>query len=180
MRYSEKEITLILERLQYCEQSPTGLIWKTKIPKTKQNAGDIAGHIESNGYARLTINGKRYQATHCILILFGQVIPHNTEVDHIDGNSFNNSVENLRVVDHEINMKNKKKSCKNRSGFTGITIHKETNRVLAYYSSGGKQYTKYFGIGKYGLEEAIKKAKNWRLEMIEKLTEGYTKRHIFQ
>lgn len=179
MKYTENEISSIRERLQYCETSPTGLIWKVKVPHGKHNVGDVAGFVESHGYSRVSINGKRYQATHCILILFGETILAETEVDHIDGNPSNNNVKNLRIVKHEVNMRNKKRNRKNQLDFTGITLHTETNRVLAYFSVNSKQYTKYFGIKKYGLIGAIEKAKAWRIEMLKKLTKDYTNRHIF-
>jgi len=55
--------------------------------------------IEENGYCRLKINGKKRQLSHIIAFAFGlERLSGQHEVDHIDKNTGNNSIENLRWV----------------------------------------------------------------------------------
>lgn len=179
MRYSQEQINIIKKYLDYSPDSPTGLIWIDTPYRVKNKIGDTAGYIETSKYSRVGLLGKRYQTTHCIMIIKGHDIGEKEEIDHLDGNPLNNLYENLRIVDHQTNMQNKKKDTRNQFNFTGITHHEATNRVSAYFNLNGKQFAKYFGIKKYGLEGAVRKAKEWRLSKIKELTENYTERHIF-
>ncbi len=43
-----------------------------------------------------------------------------TDVDHINGDTLNNSIANLRAVSHAENMKNQKRDKRNKSGVTGV------------------------------------------------------------
>lgn len=48
---------------------------------------------------------------------------YGLEVDHIDGNSLNNRRENIRLVPHSDNCKNRRASSNNTSGFNGVYKH---------------------------------------------------------
>lgn len=62
----------------------------------------------STGYYRVYVNGKQ-KYYHRILWEknFGK-IPKNMCIDHIDGNTLNNELSNLRLVTHKQNHKNKR------------------------------------------------------------------------
>lgn len=47
--------------------------------------------------------------------------PKGLEVDHINGDGLDNRKVNLRVCTHQENLRNKKMSKKNKSGFKGVT-----------------------------------------------------------
>jgi hypothetical protein len=52
-------------------------------------------------------------------------------IDHKDGNSLNNSIENLRWCSHQDNMKNRKLSVRNSSGFQGVHYDKQWKKWRA-------------------------------------------------
>lgn len=60
-------------------------------------------------------------------------------VDHINHNTFDNRKCNLRLVTHNLNMRNKKISSNNKSGYTGVAWDKECGKWLAYIGVNNKQ-----------------------------------------
>jgi len=52
-------------------------------------------------------------------------------VDHMDRNKLNNSVENLRWATSSENLRNKKDSGRNTSGFKGVSFHKRNGKYKA-------------------------------------------------
>lgn len=57
--------------------------------------------------------------------------PKGFEVDHVNGNKLDNRKENLRVVIHSENQRNKGKSKNNTSGFKGVNWNKKAGRWIA-------------------------------------------------
>ncbi len=53
------------------------------------------------------------------------------EVDHVNGNKLDNRKENLRVVIHGENQRNKGKYKNNTSGFKGVWLNKRADRWIA-------------------------------------------------
>lgn len=73
-------------------------------------------------------------------------------VDHINGNTMDDSRINLRIVTRCQNAQNHKMSSLNTSGTTGVTYRKENGKWRAYYSLNGKKHY----LGDYlSKEEAI-------------------------
>ena len=80
------------------------LFWKIK-PCKNVYIGDEAGTYCERGYRRVTLNHKRYLLHRVIFKMF-----HNTEpdyIDHIDGNTTNNKIENLQELTHKENCQKK-------------------------------------------------------------------------
>ena len=66
-------------------------------------------------------------------------------VDHIDGNIFNNHVDNLRWVSHQQNTLNSKIAKHNTSGYKGVSYQKPDKLwVASWYEKIGKRKTKSF------------------------------------
>lgn len=82
--------------------------------------------------------------------------PKGMVVDHINHDTLDNRKKNLRVCTHAENMKNKKISVRQKSGFKGVFIHPETSRRRMHYEAkikvNGK--VKYLGFFKDKLEAA--------------------------
>lgn len=72
-------------------------------------------------------------------------------VDHIDRNTTNNLVSNLRVTTRSINGFNCKIRSNNKSGYTGVYFNKSSNKYIAEITISNKKY--YLGEFKT-LEEA--------------------------
>lgn len=77
------------------------------------------------------------------------------QVDHINGNGWDNRRENLRFATNRQNQGNQRIR-KFSSSYKGVCLHKRTNRWYANIKLSGK--TKY--LGSYASEEAAAKAYN--------------------
>lgn len=102
----------------------------------------------------------------------GKIPPHHV-IDHIDGNSLNNKICNLRITTQEYNCKNKRISKNNTSGVTGI--HVSQYSVRATWRDASQLKSKRFNIRVLGYEEAIRQAVEYRKEQL--IGQGYTERH---
>lgn len=119
----EKEI---LSKVRYSEDSPSCLIWAVNIGK-KIKKGTFAGSKKKTRYYAVGINRLDYYCHRLVYAL------HNPEVDisllvvdHIDGNSFNNKISNLRAVPQAVNCRNRlKRKRPNPDLPTGISWNNE-------------------------------------------------------
>ena len=93
-------------------------------------------NYKSKGYLRIMINYKYYQQHRLISLFFlGLDIDDNTsEIDHIDRNRLNNSIDNLRIVSHQQNMFNQ-----NARGYT-----KSKYGFQGQFVINGNYYTKHY------------------------------------
>lgn len=74
---------------------------KFKHSRGKRKTGSYAGSIKPDGYWRVYINGKGYYLHRLIWMYHYGYFPN--EIDHIDRNKSNNTIENLRAVTHKEN-----------------------------------------------------------------------------
>jgi len=78
------------------------------------------GWIDTNGYARISIDGRKYWAHRVAFLYMTGEWPKN-DVDHIDGNPGNNIWKNLRDVPTSTNVQNVKRASKNsKTGLLGV------------------------------------------------------------
>ena len=95
------------------------LIWKIK-PSQPVEIGDIAGCFD-NGYLRTRICGKPYLNHRLVYLYFHGYFPENF-VDHIDRNTLNNKIDNLREVSNSCSSRNTKNVyTNNTSGVKGVS-----------------------------------------------------------
>lgn len=96
-------------------------------------AGKEAGvlHLskKSNNYRLVGVDGPKY-AVHVIIwvILYGEF---EGTIDHINGNSADNRLDNLRAVSFRENHKNRKLPKSNKSGCMGIYFNKKYSKWIA-------------------------------------------------
>lgn len=173
--------------IYYDETSPTFLRWKKDFGWTgkyfKAKQGAIAGCLTKTNKAYVTLESKIYFAHRLVWLLHNKNIDHSRVIDHIDGNSLNNCISNLRQVSTETNARNKKKSSRNKSNITGVyfkNMKGDPYWTATWQDLQGKKHRKYFSVNKYSDEGAKQLAIAARKEAIDLLNEqgaGYTARH---
>lgn len=114
----------VAELLAYCARrinySPeTGdFTWQHDCNVVK--AGSKAGHMNSWGYLRIHLNGRKYNAHRLAWLLVNGEWPKG-QIDHIDGDKLNNRIANLRDVTPSLNqLANNKPRRNNTSGYVGV------------------------------------------------------------
>jgi hypothetical protein len=85
-------------------------------------------------YPRTTINGKIIRLHN---LLFGKA-PKGLEWDHIDQDTLNNCRNNLRLVNHSEQMRNKRTPKNNTSGVKGVYWHKSECKWIAQLKINNK------------------------------------------
>ena len=140
-------------KTQFTYDPATGLFTRVKIRDRYGNLSEcnyvITGDNGSRGYKRVSINGERY-LLHKLVFLYVAGIYPESDVDHIDGNTSNNSFDNLRNCGKVDNRKNLKLYKNNSSGIVGV--HFRNGKWYAQMQSEGKKYFKgYFDT----IEEAV-------------------------
>jgi hypothetical protein len=89
---------------------------------------------------------------HAIFLFHHGYIP--TRIDHVDGNTSNNKIENLRAATQSQNMGNSKMKSTNTSGYKGVSFRKDTNKWNASIMVNGK----HISLGSYENKEDAAKA----------------------
>lgn len=176
------------EHFQIDNDSPSGVV-RIKDRYNNDIEGYAVGHKQyrKNGKPMawvLKFQGRPYLVHRVIWVLTYGSIDHTLVIDHLDGDPFNNKIENLSL---KIPADNKRNSHKYRSNTTGITgVGRNSNGVGHYYYTAywrelsGLLKFKHFSIAKLGEENAKELAVAYRKEQIQRLiTEGadYTERH---
>lgn len=82
--------------------------------------GTEAGH-KTKTAIQITLDYKPYLAHRLAFLYVVGYFPY--EIDHIDGNPYNNAWSNLREVTHAENMQNQKLYSTSKTGIAGITWH---------------------------------------------------------
>lgn len=88
------------------------------------------------------VDGKRYFTHRMIWLLVYGAWPEN-EIDHIDRNTMNNKIDNLRAATRNENQHNLGMNKNNSSGYPGVSFHKLRNKYQAHIVINGKK--KYLG-----------------------------------
>lgn len=176
----------------YDETSKSCLRWKqdvavgnqfSEISYFRRLAGNEAGTINKSRSAmrwKIKFRQKGHFVSRIIWTLFHGEIADNLVIDHLDGNSLNNQINNLRLVSQRLNSRNSKKRTNNTSGFSWISVrsiinkHGKEYRYFCVKQIGVKE--KYFSITKLGEEKALQNAQEYLVTEQSKLTD-YTERH---
>lgn len=191
MKPLEIDANELSKYVRYDENSWSGLVWSTtrrigNLCPAKE--GEPCGYIRSGGnYKRImvAIYNKNYTASRVIWEIEVGKIPEGMLVDHIDGNSLNNRLSNLRLVTNEGNSQNRARHFSNNSGVAGVRWISWTNadgRVTKLVKAVVKDFYKYFSVIDLGEDAAFEAACKWRKSMMLELNKqgksDFTKLHI--
>jgi hypothetical protein len=110
-------------------------------------------HVDNIGYAYTS--EKRIRMHRLIINC-----PDEFEIDHINRNKLDNRKSNLRIVEHKRNLINCKVSCKNTSGYSGVSYNKRKRKYEVYLNINSKRK----GLGYYsGFKKAIEISRKARI-----------------
>lgn len=170
------------------KNSPSGLV-RVKDYYGKSVEDYNVGHAKSykNGNPQawyLSFQHKFYAIHRIIWVMTYGSIDLNLVVDHLDGNPFNNQIDNLSLKTQEDNNRNSKKRKDNTTGVTGVSLREMKGGYWYYtarwYTVDGKRKCKHFSFLEHGEDTAKFLAIAYRAEQIQRLIlEGadYTERH---
>jgi len=99
--------------------------------------GRIAGSPEQSGYIQICIHGKKYKAHRLAFLWMTGSIP--AEVDHVNGQKADNSWSNLRPANRWENNQNVRLSKTSKTGFKGVSWHKQRQKFAAKIQFRGKR-----------------------------------------
>ena len=110
--------------------------WNTRF------AGAVAGTTH-NGYRDIKVMGVTYNAHRLAWYYCYEKWPEN-EIIHVDGDSLNNSIGNLRDVTRLESTRNQKLNKNNRSGVSGVRKHSRDGRY--YAQIGARERLQHLGV----------------------------------
>lgn len=108
------------------------------------------------GYRQIYLNGDCFLLHRLIFFYFHGVFPK--VVDHIDGDTHNNCIENLQGCNQSVNIEKAKIFKTNKTGFKGVSYHKAAGKYEAYF---WKNYEKIY-CGLHDTAEEAYKARQER------------------
>lgn len=183
------------EIFYYDESSPSCLKWNTNIyyknqfnkaiSKPKVIKGDNAGTLKKSKENRWAVkyDQKVYKVHRIIYEIMLGKIPEGFVIDHINGDSSDNRISNLRAVPAAVNGRNCAKAQNNKTGETGVAciyVNGCSYYTATWADTQGKRRCKHFSVIKLGEELAFFLACEYREQQINLLNlqgAGYTNRH---
>ena len=112
-------------------------------------------YLNKNGYYRIQLNKKGYQKNiflhRLVYEAHNGTISDGLYIDHIDNNSQNNNIDNLRLATRCENSHNIKKPNNNTTGYKNISLRKNNSYIVTITKNNKNVYRKTFKA----LEEAI-------------------------
>lgn len=115
---ARKSNTLTQERLQellHYDPETGHFTWL----KWRRNSGQKRAGTREGGYIRIKIDGKSYRAHRLAWLYIVGAFPA-LQVDHADGDGFNNRWNNLREATASQNMGNRRRGVNNETGVKGV------------------------------------------------------------
>jgi len=134
--------------------------------------GDKAGSVPQGKYRELRIFDSNWRATQLIaLFTTGSRTSKGEVVDHLNGITYDDRLENLRRTSQAINRKNSAMRLDNKTAYTGVWFDEDRNKYQSYIRVSGKQ----INLGRFDTAIEAHEAREAYLAAHPEL--GYTARH---
>ena len=136
---------------------------KWLIDTCRAKAGDVITYASSNGYRQVQINNKKYyQHRLAWKMVYGQWPEKN--IDHKNGDTLDNRIENLREVSQATNTRNQDmRKSRSNTGIRGIRYNKTTGSYVVRIGDSRKPSYKNKNVKT--LAEAVHLRKQWEREL---------------
>jgi hypothetical protein len=148
MRYDVLEF--ILKNFEY----RSGFVYRTAC-HGGEPIGKRAGWLTvCNGkpYWKISIKRKTMYLHHIIFMMHYKYLPKY--IDHVDGNSTNNHIGNLRAATQSQNIANSKLKTNNTSGYKGVSFRRDTGKWQSSVMVNGN----HISLGSYVTKEEAHQA----------------------
>jgi hypothetical protein len=116
----------------------TGVVTR-RIKVKHQLVGTIVGTPGTRGYLQCSVDGKVYKLHRLVWLYMYNCWPTD-QIDHINHNTSDNRLSNLREVTCQQNHHNRSRITNSVSGFIGVTWHKRDKRWQAHIECDGDSY----------------------------------------
>jgi len=126
--------------------------------KSGTNAGWINKVSRGKEYIRISVHRKHIYLHQAIFLYHHGYLPKY--IDHINGNSLDNRIENLRETNQSLNTANSLLSKANTSGYKGVIWRKDTKKWHAQIWKDRKRYGLGFFDNIEDAAQAYKEAAN--------------------
>jgi hypothetical protein len=126
--------------------------WKKKGPR--RSVGSKAGSKGKLGYICIGMHGRIFKAHRIAFAMFHNRNPVGV-IDHINGDTSDNSIENLREARLSNNQANCKTRIDNTSGIKGVHYRERNGKWVAQIQRDGKRHH----LGYYKTKEEAQKAR---------------------
>jgi hypothetical protein len=120
------------------------LYYKVNVIGGNNLKGKRVGTLRNDGYIGIFIDKKYYFEHRLIWTIFNGEIPSGYYIDHINNDRADNRVENLRLCTTRENAYNRGPQANNKSGFKGVSWHKQKQKWVAQIKIDGKN--KFLGF----------------------------------
>jgi ribosomal protein L35 len=134
------------------------LYWRKKSNK-RHGIDKPAGTLNSTGYCVITINGKKIHAHRLVWLWHGLELP--AMLDHINRDTTDNRIENLRAATYVTNSYNSKIKADNKSGVKGVSWCNTYNKWIVQIYANKKKLSGRFKT----MDEAVAFAQTKRKEL---------------
>ena len=112
------------------------LSWRKPVGRAR--AGSVCGSPDGRGYLAVGYKYARWRAHRLAWAHWHGEWP-DKDIDHIDGNTQNNAINNLRLATKSQNLQNRKLNKDNKTGVRGVTWHKPSSKWQAHITVSGRQ-----------------------------------------